>query len=312
MSDPVLSVAVVVGPVRSRATRVVAELASQDVADRLEVVLVDVEHGRDPIVAPAPLRVVRVPLAGALMSQARGEAVRAASAPTIAFLEEHCYPRPGWARAVVEAHRGPWAAVGFAFENANPESWVSRSALITDYGVFVDPPAGEADFVSGNNVSYRRDALLAFGRDLDRLLVADFNIQSLLRARGERLFVEPRALVAHENCSRLVDVGRANRAFCRVLAAQRAVGWRLRRRLFYALTAPLVAPAVKFMRLVRRTAGRPAFAANVAAALPLILLAYGWEVAGESRGYFDRDTNVAEREFIHHELSAVRAYTRST
>jgi hypothetical protein len=302
-----MTVAVIVGALRGRAQRVLDGLAEQDVAGDLEVLVVDLEPDREPLRIAAPLRGRHLPLPGAPISRGKGEAVRNASAPVVAFLEDHCYPRPGWARALVEAHRGPWAAVGYAFENANPGTWLSRASMVADYGVFMSPPRGEAEFLSGNNVSYKRDALLALGDRLDGLLIVDYNAHVALRERGERLFVEPRALAAHENYSRVGDLASANRSYCRAMAANRAVGWSLRRRLFYSALAPVAAPAIKAARLVRSVAARPRLALRTLAALPVIAVAYAWGAAGESRGYLDRSAQAAEADFLVWELATERA-----
>jgi hypothetical protein len=178
---------------------------------------------------------------------------------------------------------------------------------VADYGVFMYPARGEATFLSGNNVSYKRAPLLAFGDRLDELLIVDFNIQSALRERGERLFIEPDALVEHENYNRIEHLWNANRAYCRVLASTRARGWPVRRRLFYALAAPVAAPAIKLVRLARGVAGRPRLAAQTVAALPVILSTYLHSAAGEARGYFERSPHAAESEFLIWELATARA-----
>ena len=307
MSEPALTVAVLVGRLRHRAQRVVDCVAAQDVAGELEILVVDLEPDAEPVVLPGAMRGRPIPLPGAPLSRAKGEAARQASAPVVAYLEDHCYPRPGWARAVIEAHRGPWAAVGYRFENANPDTWVSRAGLIADYGTFMEPDRGECDFAPGNNVSYKRDALLGFGGRLDDLLIVDFNLQKALRERGERLFIEPAALVAHENYRRMDHLWAANRSYCRLMAANRARGWPLRRRLFYALVSPLAAPAIKLVRLARAVAGRPRLAVRTISALPVILSTYAQAAAGESRGYFDRSAATAEADFLVWELTTARA-----
>ena len=53
---------------------------------------------------------------------------RASNGPVVGYVEEHSFPQPGWAEAMIEAHRGPWAAVGVGMMNANPESALSWAA----------------------------------------------------------------------------------------------------------------------------------------------------------------------------------------
>ncbi len=201
---PHLSVVLVVGSQRRRAQRVLDALAAQTAADCIEVVVVDLIDG-----GPAPLHVapsLRHVYASRpdinRWGRARAEAVRLASAEVIGFIEDHCFPEPEWAAVLIEAYRGPWAAVGYAFTNANPRTYVSRASMLARYGQFVDPARpGPARLVSGNNVSYRRDLLLSFGSELDGLLTIDFNLQEVLGKRGLPLLVEARARAAHTNFS---------------------------------------------------------------------------------------------------------------
>jgi hypothetical protein len=179
--------------------------------------------------------------------------------------------------------------------------------MMADYGVFVEPERGVAEFLSGNNVSYKRDAVLALGERMDRLLVVDYNAHVALRERGEQLYIEPRALCAHENYSTLGALANANLSYCRVLAASRAHGWSWRRRLFYALVSPVAAPAIKAARLVRTLARRPRVALRTLPALPVIAVAYASGAAGEARGYLERGAESAEAEFLVWELATERS-----
>src|SRR5205823_4333630 len=56
---------------------------------------------------------------------ARSAGIRKATAPIVVLAEDHSFPARTWAEALIEAHRGPWAAVGPAIANANPGSLVS-------------------------------------------------------------------------------------------------------------------------------------------------------------------------------------------
>src|SRR3989304_2271303 len=67
---------------------------------------------------------------------------RAAAPPPVPLAESHCSPDPAWAEALLDAHRGPWAAVGPALYNANPGTSVSWVNLLMDYGPWLGPPDG--------------------------------------------------------------------------------------------------------------------------------------------------------------------------
>ncbi|HVT59833.1 MAG TPA: glycosyltransferase [Thermoanaerobaculia bacterium] len=120
--SPELSAVVVVGPLRERAGECLRSLLDQGLGERLEVVVVDlagggalpVPGGEDPAV-----RVLESP-PSTTFPQARARGLRAARGAVVAFVEEHAVAFPGWAEALLAAHRGPYAGVGPAVVNGNP------------------------------------------------------------------------------------------------------------------------------------------------------------------------------------------------
>jgi hypothetical protein len=240
--------------------------------------------------------------------EARAQAVRTARAPIVAFIEDHCFPAPTWAERLLDAHSRPWAAVGYAFTNANPRSAVSRAAMLARYGMFAHPARrGEARYISGNNVSYRRDPLLALQDRLATLLDIDFNLQEELRRQGQRLCVESGALAAHTNYDSLGGECRTGRPYCRLLAAHRvaAGGWRLPRRLLYGVLTPVSAPVLRLLRLIISLRGRRAHWRPFLAGLPLIVLMYVSDAMGESAGYL-LGAGEAGRAVLKYELETER------
>ncbi len=58
--------------------------------------------------------------------QACAAGVLAARAAVVAFAEDHCFPEPGWAEALLAGYTSPEVvAVGPIFRNANPSTLVS-------------------------------------------------------------------------------------------------------------------------------------------------------------------------------------------
>jgi hypothetical protein len=305
-----LSTVLVAGPCRERAQRVLEALGRQTARDRMELVLVDLRPEAQPLHPPEGILVQRIDMPGLVRwGPARGEGLRGARAPVVAFIEDHCYPEPEWAETLLAAHGGPWAAVGYGFKNANPETYVGRASMIARYGPFAHPArGGEAPLVSGNNVSYKRDALLALGDDLDDLLSIDYNLQQRLRRDGHRLCVEARALAAHENYEQVSRDGRTGRAYCRVLAADRArsEGWGRMRRVLYGIGVPLGAPAIRLARLARGLRGRRPLWRDFVLGLPVIVVMYLWDASGEAAGYL-RGRGRSAREAFRWELEEPRA-----
>jgi hypothetical protein len=309
MTSPQLSAVLVVGSQRARAQRVLEALAEQTAAASIEVVVVDLAPNDVPRLEPLGLRVVYSSRPDIdRWGSARVAGVRQASGPIVAFIEDHCFPARNWAEFVIEAHRGPWAAVGYAFTNANPESYVSRSSLLARYGQFVHPARrGPAHLVGGNNVSYKREVLLEFGPALEALLTIDFNLQEILAKRGVPMFVEARALAAHQNFTSVISECRTGHAYCRVLAARRAEtqSWSTARRVTYGLGAPLGSPTIRLTRLLSGLRGRRELWRISAAGLPVIVVEYLADALGESLGYLV-GAGASEREALRWELETDR------
>lgn len=269
--------------------RTVSWLRAQTARDRLEVVIVGPSHEALEVDESElhDFHGFRVVPLGEFRSMAQGMAagVRAAAAPVIVFTEDHCYPRPEWAQALIDAHRGPWAAVGPVVINANPDSAISRADFI-GYLTWTEPASPRThDHLPWNNSAYKRDVLLEFGPELEPMLRAESVLHWELRSRGHELFHEPAARTIHFNFSRASYWIPANFLHGRNFGAERAHGggWGPARRLVYTLAWPLI-PAVRLRRAVRamRRAGAGETLARVLPAMALGLIASG---LGEAFGY---------------------------
>jgi hypothetical protein len=205
-----LDVVMVVGACRERAQHALDRLCAQTEIDATRIVVVDVARaGTTPLRATGSAEVEIVPLPQApCWADARRAGLERTASPVVAFIEEHCFTDPDWAGAIIAAHDGPWASVGYGFRNANPESYVSRSAMVTDYGLWLEPiDRGEIQLLPGNNVSYKRHELLGLGDLLENALACDFVAHEAFRKRGLPMFVEPNARVAHLNFTTVRETG---------------------------------------------------------------------------------------------------------
>lgn len=308
-NPPSLSAIVVVGSRRERSQRVLNALGAQTIAASLEIIVVDLAADAPQLKTPPGVRTVYLSRPKTEpWARLRAEGLQCANAKVVAFIEDHCFPAPNWAEVLVEAHKGPWAAVGYSFTNANPKTYISRAGMIADYGLWAHPARhGPTSLLPGNNVSYKRDLLLSFGDQITIVLSPDFNIHETFIKRGLAMFVESRALAAHQNFSFLSDLLRANHAYCRLLAASRvqAQSWGELRRIAYGFGVPLGAPVMKFIRLMRSLRGRHTLWRPLVTALPVIALTYFWSAVGESLGYL-LGIGDAEQETNRWELEAER------
>ena len=255
---PELSVIVITPDRYATIRKTMGLLAAQTARERLEVLIV---APSDDVLAEAQAHVgdrlrVRVLPVGQVttVGAANAAGVRAASAPLVAFVEEHSYPEPGWAQAFIAAHQQSWAVVGPVARNANPDSLVSWADFALFYGPWAEGhSAGAVEHLPGHNSSYKRDLLLAYGDELGPLLGAESVLQWDLRAKGYALYLEPAARMAHVNFGLmgpwLTTLFHASRLF----AAVRAAHWPWWRKALYVLGAPLI-PAVRLVRHCARAA----------------------------------------------------------
>ncbi|MGH8034616.1 MAG: hypothetical protein ACREO9_05275, partial [Lysobacterales bacterium] len=183
----------------------------------------------------------------------RVAAVFHASAPVIAYTEDHCFPAPGWARALIDAHKGPWAAVGPIIGLANPQTYMAWTSYFMQYGDWVVNNAlsgHESRDIAGHNSSYKRDLLLAYGDELKAIMLFDTALHQDLQDRGHKLYVEPAARAYHVFITRLAPFCREHYYIGRLLAATRAQRWPRRRSVIYTLGSPLI-PLVRLYRILR-------------------------------------------------------------
>jgi hypothetical protein len=286
-----LSVAVITMDDYASVRQLMRYLDRQTARSRIEVVIVcpsEERLGLDPadldgfaghrIVAIGPFDTLHAP---------RIAAVRHASAPVIAYTEDHCFPAPDWAERLIEAHRGPWAAVGPIVGLANPQLYIAWVSYFMQYGDWVfssQDAGGEADDVAGHNSSYKRDVLLAYGDHLDRIMVFESVLHEDLHQNGHKLYVEPKARAYHVFITRLGPFCREHYCIGRLLASTRRRRWPWYRSLVYLGGSPLI-PFVRLYRIlgmVRRHGWQRELLPGMLPSLLAGLFSSAW---GEFMGY---------------------------
>ena len=250
---PKLSVVLVTPDSYETIRKTIGYLRRQTVCGELELVIVAPgKIGAEELPEFCRVQVVEI---GAVTTVGRANVagVRAATAPVVALAEDHAFPEPDWAAALIEAHCGPWAAVGPVVRNANPETAVSRADFWIGYGPWAEPqPAGPREFLPGHNSSYKRERLLAYGDRLEEMLEAETVLHWELRAQGHQLWLEPAARIAHVNFSRWRTWLGMQFHLGRVFAATRAQHWPLWKRIVFVCGSPLI-PLVRLSRSCQRS-----------------------------------------------------------
>lgn len=304
-----LSVVLVVGQRRDRAVGALASLLAQGAIDRMEVRLYDLTRDVPPLPGSGHPAVSTVHLPpDTLFAAAKARGVREAAAPVVVFLEEHARALPGWAEALIAAHRGPWAAVGAEVHNGNPSFPGSRSTALMNYHPWLAPaPRAEHPMLPGHNSSFKRDVLLAYGEELERLLRAEIVLHLRLHRDGHRLLLEPAARFQHINEATVASTLRGYFLWNRIYGVQRAAdaGWSRGRRAFYVAATPLI-PVYFLARLILVLARRrPHLLRRVPAAAPRMLVAQIASACGQAVGLL-LGTGDAEARFSLFEMNEFR------
>ena len=284
-----LSVVLVAGSGPGGIVRTMRHLRAQTARRRMEVLIVAESAAGFDLAALgagefAACRIVEVgPITERGAAAARG--MRAATSPIVGLIEDHSYPEPEWAEALLRAHAGAWTGVGPAVSNANPESAASWVNYILAYGGFAPPvEAGERNLLPWHNSAYKRDVITPFGDRLGPLLEWEGALQAELLSRGHTLYLEPAARTHHSNVSGLWSTVGLNLQRGRILGAQRAERerWPAWRRALQAAAFPLFPllqlrflwPAMRRMPLPPTL--RPRVYLGLAATLVVLAAAEAW------------------------------------
>ncbi len=290
MTDaPILTVILLAGPLRTRAERMLRSVLEQSLIDRLEVILIDFEPDDVPPLSGSDHPAVTFLRGNPAwdFGQGRAEGVRMAHAPIVAFLEEHAWACPGWAEALVKAHEETWAGVGSEYAPANPHIGISDAVGVFNFPTALAPAArGTASTIPGHNSSYKRDLLLAFGDQLEALLLVEIVLQMRLQEAGHQLFIEPDSKFHHANETYLRSIVKGMFWSNRCLGAVRPhlMGWSTGQFLFRLLIAPLT-PFSRMAKLFLYTRRQSrAKLGSLLRTLPLVLLIQTVAVAGHTWG----------------------------
>lgn len=288
---PELTVVLVTADGYATLRRTVRHLREQTGRERIELLLVGPTEASFADLEPDTLSDFanwRLLAAGPIHEVERALAIGvfAARAPVVALLENHVYPEPGWAAAILRAHRGPWSAVGSIIQNANPATAVSWAEHFLTYG-FHDESSrgGEVARVSRNNGTFKREALLTFGDRLPDALARDGGLLDALKQQGHRFFLESQARLPHLNPSRLMPIFVLRVLSARAAAAtrSRSEGWSPLRRLLYVAACPLF-PALRLRALWSRLRSHPQRRVLPRVA-PLLVLTLVLDAFGQALGF---------------------------
>lgn len=287
MSAIDLSVILVTASDYNRLRKTVRHLAAQDMADRIQLILVcteeaslevrpgDVQNfGELTIVEVGPMHSTGEP---------RAQGVEHARGAVTVFAEDHCFPQPGWASALLEAHAAGHQAVGPSMTNANPKTSLSWADISLNFGPSVEQQSSVASsLLCWHNTSYSTE-LLRQQPDLGTLLEAEGVLFRRMEALDLSLFRAAEARVVHINFSTLRGFLQGQfwgtRLFWATLVEVESWPWA--RRLFYSA----LSPALTLRRILRGSADlRRASSGRTLGAMPYLVLGSVTLTAGAVAG----------------------------
>ncbi|MBW4708905.1 hypothetical protein KX928_14040 [Roseobacter sp. YSTF-M11] len=189
---------------------------------------------------------------GDLRSTGHGlsEAVKAATTPLVAYIEEHGFSQSNLAEVLIkEFYTHKRRVIGWGMKPANP-GLVAWAHIYLQFGQVVAPmQAGPTKRIGGHHAAYERELLLSYGDDLEAALADESALHGHLVSRGIEIFMTGETVSGHGQVSDLRSLvvleflGQRSYATTRV----RLMEWSMANRIVYTLGAPII----PFLRCIR-------------------------------------------------------------
>lgn len=209
---------------------------------------------------------------------------REANAPVVGVIEDHVLVPPGWAEQMLAAHAGGAEVVGGSVYNAACDRTVDWAAFLCEYSHCLLPPTGPAEWVTGNNTTYRHELLERFRGVIERGGWEN-HLHDALRREGITLLSRPDIAVHHKKHYTVREYLHQRYLYARSYAGMRLEGASESRRLAYAVAA-LALPPLLLFRTVQRVLTARQHRRELIRSLPHLGLFVSAWAAGEMVGYW--------------------------
>jgi hypothetical protein len=207
----------------------------------------------------------------------------AATAPSVAVIEDHVIVPPGWAAQLLQAQGGADVVVGGSVENAATSRLVDWAAFLCEYSHCIAPmPDGPAEWLTGNNTIYPRRLLERYAPVLEGGRWEN-HLHDAMRRDGIQLVCRPEIRVGHKKHYTMAEYLSQRYLYARSYAGARMLGASIVRRLGYGVAAAAL-PPVLFYRTVRRVLSKKRHRRELVRSLPLLALFVTSWAAGEVVG----------------------------
>ncbi len=217
--------------------------------------------------------------------QMRALAFREAKSEAVAVIEDHVIVPRGWAKQLLAGLAAGHPVVGGAVANAATETLLDWACFLCEYSHCLPPlPAGEVEWLTGNNILYQR-ALLAKHLGLLDAGHWENSLHDALRADGVPLWCDPEIVIGHKKHYTFSEYFSQRYLYARSYAGARVAAAGAAKKLAMGAAA-FALPPVLFARTVSRILAKGRHTEKLWLSLPLIalfVLAWGF---GEVVGYW--------------------------
>ena len=273
------------GPeVLSQTLNAIDQLAERS---QIEVVVVATESVNAQAVVRGLHENCRVVLGGQLtegIPRLRHRGLRAANGELIAILEDHVDVDKNWASTIFQMMDDPTISAVGGRVDAGQDGWVNWGVFLADYARYIGPvEEGDHADLPGNNIAYRREALLAHADSLAEGKWESW-VNAELAGEGHRLVSTNQMVVRHCKKFKLAEFLRLRWHFGRSYAGMRIADLGPLKRLVYGLGSTIL-PVMLTVRATRLLATRDIPRFKLAKCWPLIAVVMTVGAAGECIGY---------------------------
>ena len=254
---------------------------------KLEVVVVATEALEQAFLRLLEARQVNVVHGGRLsesIPRLRHMGIQATTSPIVAIIEDHVEVESGWAGTILQkmADKGV-SAVGGRVESGRG-GWLNTGVFLADYARYIGPVAeGPYADLPGNNVAYRREALL---QHADALADGKWEswVNDALAAAGHRLISTNDMVVRHIKGFTLDEVITQRWHFARAYAGMRNGDLGMAKRAVYGAGSAIL-PLLLTWRATRLFLAKNVSKYTILATWPLVACYMTIGAAGECVGY---------------------------
>jgi GT2 family glycosyltransferase len=202
----------------------------------------------------------------------------------ITVTEDHCMAPPNWFAEILQAHQGPYPAVGGTVLNGSTERITDWAVYLCEYSHVMPPiPAGEVGGIPGNNASYKREILFRVD-DRVRRNCWEYFLHEELKKAGVKFLSVPGIVVNHKKEFGFWYFMSQRYHYSRSFAGMRRARTTPARRLFYLACSPLL-PVLMSWRIASKVWEKQRHRRELILSLPLLGLFMVSYAAGEFVGY---------------------------